>query len=242
MKILLGICLAVSLVVAQPKGDQGTGEVVAGDPQVDGTLIHAAVFLKRMTIVRNGEEKPVGMLKQELTELPNGMLCTQTFDFQGQTSVDSAFFQHSTLIPRWHRSHNPKRIMKLDFQGRTVKGSYHPTGQPVEAINQLMEEPVFDSNILDLVIAALPLKQGYTAKVPFYVYEEGGLVWHNVTVEGEDVLRLSSGHTATCWKVLTANPKREITFWIEKKTREVFRSVVTLPNGEFRMERDELVH
>jgi hypothetical protein len=215
-----------------------TSVFAAGDTRVMGESIALGVFKKHMFTVRDGKRVVAGNLLQTLEERPQGrLLSVQTFDYRGQTTVDSSLSDHATLKPIRHRSHNPKRVMALDFSGSRIVGTYRPAKGEAKTIDQNAERPVFDSNISDLVIAALPLKPGFAARIPCYIYEQGGLVWYDVSVADEVTLTMKSAGRIACWKVVANAKGRKSTYWIRKEPREVVRVEVEIPGGRFLIER-----
>src|SRR5690348_9521094 len=96
--------------------------------------------------------------------------------------VDSTVCHGESLAPVSERSHQPTKTMSLDFAGARVTGMVAPKDSAEHAVDMDTTVPVFNSTDADLVVASLPLRDGYRAVLPFYTYELGGLERDTVTV------------------------------------------------------------
>lgn len=230
------VALGSLVAGAGPARAQAPPPVVAvGDPAVDGGRLPRGRLEKRMTLLEGGEARDMGSLVQILEPgpRPGTLLSVQTFDSPHGTTVDSALAALPSLAPIAHRSHNAARTMALDFDGRRVRGIVDPDSGATEVLDDTLEAAPFDSNVVDLVVAALPLAEGYRARLPFFVHEEGGLVWYEV--ESVQAARLEDGRGA--WKVALDANGRALTYWIDRDSRAVLRSEYEL--GEDRTFRIE---
>jgi hypothetical protein len=197
--------------------------VSAGDRVVRAAALALQTTTKRMVLEDSSGSHVLGTLTQTLSRVTiagrSGLLSVQTFEFGGKRTVDSSFADARTLRPILHRSHNESRVMTLDFDAARVVGAVTPSAGERKAIDQVTAVPTFDSNIADLVYAALPLAEGYAATVPTYVYEEGGLVWSDVSVRGDAPV---DGQPV--WRVHVHSAKRDVDYWVARKSHTVLRS------------------
>lgn len=222
--------LAVILVLA-------SDTIAAGDSVVRGQSLLLGTTIKQLVMEDSSGRQVLGRLTQRLGTATiggkTGLLSVQTFDFGGKLTVDSSFADLRTLAPILHRSHNESRDMKLDFDLARVTGTVAPKSGDVKSIDQTTAVRTFDSNIADVVYAALPLADGYSAAIPTYVYEEGGLVLTQVSVSaaaplGGEAVWLVRAHTAT----------RDVEYWISRGSRAVVRSRYQIaPGRAFVIER-----
>lgn len=114
-----------------------------------------------------------------------------------------------TLAPIRHVGVHRSRTMVLDFHGARVTGRYAPEHAPARPIDMPLDARVYDSSLFDLVFAALPLREGYAARLPFYVYEQGGApMWYDGRVTAREPLTLADGTTADTWVVDIAEDGR----------------------------------
>ena len=74
---------------------------------------------------------------------------------------------------------------------------------------------LFEISILNYAIKSLPLKKGYTASVPVFMFNLNfDIGWVDIVVEGEETLKIS-GEKYTAWKVNALGGKiGDKTFWI----------------------------
>lgn len=228
----------VAEAAGTPSGSAGNGSdppvVAPGDPSVRGSRLTPGRFVKRLTrVAPDGSEEDLGTLTQWLGPAPDGppgaLLSVQTFRSPDGATVDSSWMSGETLAPIRHRSHNARRVMALDFDGSRVRGSVRPADGEEERIDQALDPPTFDSNVADLVVSALPLAEGYRARVPTYVYERGGRVWSDVEVEGVEEVS-AGGRTVEAWKV-RAGSGGSTRYWIARDDRRVVRSEYRLDDG-----------
>jgi hypothetical protein len=209
--------------------------VAVGDGAAQGARLQLGSFTKRILLLQDGREREVGRLRQDLTPADldgrAAVLSVQTFETADGVAVDSAAFERESLRPLRHRSHNRSRTMALDFAGSRVTGRVTPVEGPPREVAQQLAAQAFDSNITDLVAASLPLAPGYAARLPLYVYEQGGLVWQTLRVVGSTRLARTDGARAEVWLVEMRGGETSATYWIARDDRRVLRSSYALPGG-----------
>ena len=197
--------------------------VAAGDSAVRGQSLLLGTTVKQLVVEDSSGRQVVGRLRQYLGTATiggkTGLLSVQTFDFGGTQTVDSSFADLRTLAPILHRSHNESRAMTLDFDLAHVTGTVVPKSGAAKSIDQTTAMRTFDSNIADVVYAALPLSEGYSASIPTYVYEEGGLVWNQITVTGAPAI---GGEPV--WLVRAHSATRDVEYWVSRRSRSVVKS------------------
>src|SRR5262249_41509009 len=119
----------------------------------------------KMIMSRNGQEQEIGRLDDEvkLTQVDGkpAILRVQNVDGPTGQMTDTAVADPNTLAPRWHSSHAEHRNLHLEFGRGRVTGTYKDAGDPSFDINQQVGDTLFDSNMLDVLIAALPLTEGF---------------------------------------------------------------------------------
>src|SRR4029079_7058065 len=112
----------------------------------------------------------------------------QRFPAGGGEIVDTAVAELRTLRAVAHPSHQPTRTMRFDFTGSDADGKVTEAatgGDSVattKAVHQPLGGPIFDSNVIDLVVASLPLAPNFSIELPFFIYERGGRVTMQVAV------------------------------------------------------------
>lgn len=147
--------------------------------------------------------------------------------------IDSTVCHGESLAPVSERSHQPTKTMSLDFAGAHVTGVVAPKDSAAHAVDMDTTVPVFNSTDADLVVASLPLAEGYHAILPFYTYELGGLERDTVTVLRSEKFRGPDGERKA-WVAQLADPFLHITYWIDADTREILQA-------EFARRKDGMV-
>lgn len=228
----LGLCLALCAATAQAQ--QAGGEAVAAGVTVtaDRSLGPDTVVYRR-SITRAGQDTSAGTrsVVRRVIAGPGGtrqVVVEQRFPWGNGEIVDTAIADLITLRAVAHRSHQPTKTMRFDFVGNDVQGSVAPAGKgdstpPVQAVHQPLGGPIFDSNVLDLVIAALPLERGFSADLPFFIYERGGRVSMPVAVRDRATLTLPGLGPRDAWVVSVRVPDAPATIWVDTRTRAVLQ-------------------
>lgn len=217
-------------------------EIAVGDPAVKGSSLAAGTSTKRVVLVQAGREQEVGTVTEWL----------QTVDVAGRAALrsvqvlnspllgvntDTLVLERASLAPMAHRSHNPRRVLSLDFEGTRVGGSVRPAGGAAEPVDATLEAPVFDGNAFDLVLRTLPLAEGYAVRVRVYVHEAGGQIVASARVTGSENVDAGGGKTADAWVVEGELAGQKLKYWIAKDSREIVRQVLSpAPGVELRLE------
>ena len=175
----------------------------------------------RRTITRAGQDSSAGTRTVVLRKLSGGtplLEVEQRFPGGGGEIIDTALAELRTLRAVAHRSHQPARTMRFTFSARDVEGTVGDS-----TVRQALGGPIFDSNILDLVVAALPLQRGFSAELPFFIYERGGRVPMAVTVRERTTLLFPAFGLREAWVIGVGVPGAPATVWVDSKTRTVLR-------------------
>jgi hypothetical protein len=150
----------------------------------------------------------------------------QRFPGSGGEIVDTALAELATLRAVAHQSHQPARTMRFSFAGSSVEGTVSAAGTANGSISRVRQElggPVFDSNIIELVVAALPLRQGFRAELPFFIYERGGRVPMSVAVRDRVTTAFAHLGRRDGWVVAVDVPGAPATVWVDGRTHAVLR-------------------
>jgi hypothetical protein len=233
--IRLALALCVSVVVPGRGHAQGTtASVVPGITVHPGRPHGADTVVYQRSVTRAGSDSTAGTRtvvsrvvkgsdRQELLEVE------QRFPAGGGEIVDTAVADLRTLRAVAHRSHQPTKTMRFDFDGSIAEGtvvdiaSKGDSGAREQAVHQPLGGPIFDSNIIDLVVASLPLDRGFTAELPFFIYERGGRVPMAVAVRERSSVDLSRLGHRDAWIVTVGVPGAPATIWVDAKTHVVLR-------------------
>jgi hypothetical protein len=240
---IAGAALPVTTALAQAPA--GTfPEIRVGDPAVDGRRITPGTYTLRMIASRGDQEVEVGTITEDVrvTAGANGEAVlerAQTVQARFGTLTDSVAMRLATLAPIRHRSHNPQRVMRLDFDGKRITGDITPVEGEATKIDEEFDIALFDSSPIDLIIRALPLEEGYGARIPTFIHEMGGKVVFEARVLRAETVEVSDGRKVDAWVVESGrNVGPTSTYWIAKDTRELLRQVTSQgPGVELRFVR-----
>lgn len=200
-------------------------------PVVPGVIIHAiaapgpdTVVYRRM-ITRGGVDSITGTRTVVSRVVPGQggerlLEVEQRFPGGGGEIVDTALADLGTLRAVAHRSHQPRRTMRFDFVGGAAEGTVSDSG----SVHQDLGGPIFDSNVIELVVAALPLEAKFSAELPFFIYERGGRVPMAVAVTERARVSFPLLGEREAWVVTVAVPGVPATIWVDTATRAVLRT------------------
>jgi hypothetical protein len=234
---MTALALASLLMVACPgwlRAQQTATSVVPGITiHVDQPLGADTVVYQR-SITRAGRDSMAGTrtVVSRVVDGPNHtalLEIEQRFPAPGGEIIDTAVAQLPTLRAVAHRSHQPTRLMRFEFVGDDALGTIteiaavDSSRTPARAIRQPLGGPIFDSNIIDLVVASLSLDRGFSADLPFFIYERGGQVRMTVAVRDRATLPFGRLGDRDAWIVTIGVPGAPATLWVDVKTRAVLR-------------------
>jgi hypothetical protein len=116
--------------------------------------------------------------------------------------------------------------MRFTFDGGAARGTVialRPAGDSVTPVEQSLGGPIFDSNVIDLVVAALPLGPGFATELPFFIYERGGRVAMPVAVRERATVAFANLGPRDVWIVRVGVPGAPATVWVDTRTHAVLR-------------------
>jgi hypothetical protein len=159
----------------------------------------------------------------------------QRFPAGGGIIVDTAVAELPSLRAVAHQSHQPTRTMRFEFGDAQATGVVTPRDSAGRTVHQNVGGPIFDSNILDLVIASLPLRTGLTVELPFFIYERGGRVPMSVSVRERATVDFGVLGRRDAWVVSVGVPGAPATVWVDARTRAVLRTRYDIAARHFSM-------
>jgi len=219
----------IALGCAHPEAEQSAvvpSLTIQFDPTANPDTV---VFLRSIT--RAGQDSAAGtrtVVFQVIRSPENESLLQveQRFPGGGGQIVDTAVAELRTFRAVAHRSHQPARTMRFTFDSADAQGTVtalHPAGDSVTPVRQALGGPIFDSNVLDLVVAALPLHEGFRAELPFFFYERGGRVAMPVAVRERATVPFGRLGSRDAWVVSVGVPGAPATVWVDTRTHSVLR-------------------
>jgi hypothetical protein len=216
---------------ATPDTSVAWKRVVPGDTTLRPSLLRSDTLRYDITGYRDGAEIPIGLVTDVMVrDSSSGTLFKRVVSVRRGTAalIDSTNTDAFSLAPRWHRSVQPTRLMRLDINGRRVRGVLGPADGPGVAIDTTLSTPFFDSNNWDLIIRAMPLTPQYAAV--FRVYDlDVGLMDYRVRVIGATEMLGEAAHVC----IFQLGSTREVTVWIGKESRRLLQVETPLNETTF---------
>jgi len=253
MRFVVGMCLWAAVFVAGPHRGwaqsakvpvtasdslsdlEAAPRVAPGDTTLRGTRIRAGRNEYALTALFDGREQALGTIVDSISiDTVSGrpvIRRVQTVQRGMMVLVDSSVTDQRTLAPRSHRSNQPTRLIKLEFNGRRVKGSLGPVDVPSLPIDTTLGASPFDSANWDLLVRSLPLAPGYVARFPVYDVDNG-LYQYAVRVTGSAIVQGEPAHVV----IFTVAKGRESVVWVGKTTGRVLRVETVVGTGLLRQE------
>src|SRR5689334_3240372 len=196
-----------------------------------GRASAADTIVFQRSITRAGQDSSAGtraVVLRVIDVAPGSRLLEveQRFPGGGGEIVDTAVAEFQTLRAVAHRSHQPARTMRFTFSDNDAAGTVASVGtahDSVAQIRQALGGPIFDSNVIDLVVAALPLHEGFTADLPFFIYERGGRVSIPVAVRERATVTFSRLGPRDVWIVSVGVPGAPATVWVDARAHVALR-------------------
>ena len=224
-------------------------KIKLGDPSVDGSFLKPYKNAWKVVYAFPGKEPfLVGVWTDELTEVEaNGrhlLKRAQMADYAKYNIVTTYanVFDPKNMSPvsmDFKRSDTGEWAHR-DFDGALVKYRRGDSADPAKTqTGQLkMEEPVFDYNggMYGVLLATLPLKEGFKATFPTLSEDRDELDWITLTVGKQELVDAGPGKQVLAWPVDTegnyANQSHSI-FWVTKEPPYVIKLVTTIPTGKW---------
>ncbi len=231
---LVGACGLILAPPARAAGQSAAASVVPGI-MVRVPAPHGAdTVVYQRSITRAGKDTTAGTRTVvsrvvDASDRTQLLEVEQRFPAGGGEIVDTAVAELRTLRAVAHRSHQPTRTMRFDFSGSDADGKVTEaatggdTVPTTKAVHQPLGGPIFDSNVIDLVVASLPLDQNFSTELPFFIYERGGRVPMQVAVRERANVDFPKLGNRDAWIVTVAVPGAPATVWVDAKTRAVLR-------------------
>ncbi|HEX7939512.1 MAG TPA: hypothetical protein VF483_11045 [Gemmatimonadaceae bacterium] len=185
----------------------------------------------RTVVVQGTQARDGTPLLQVVQRFPAGM----------GVIVDTAIADARSFRAVAHRSHQPFKTMRFTFSRDAAEGevttiegpsgSSGASGAPpessdeakVQPVSQPIGGPIFDSNVIEMVVAAMPLQRGFSTEAPFFIYERGGRIPMAVSVKDQTTVQFAAVGPREVWVVSVAVPGAPATVWVDTATHAVLR-------------------
>jgi hypothetical protein len=247
---LLALVLVVSSSFTQAQSPPSPSTVIRlGDSSVDGSFFKPYKNAWKVVYAFPGKEPfLVGTWTDELAPVEvNGrhlLKRSQMADYAKYNIVTTYVnvFDPKNMAPvsmDFKRSDTGEWAHR-DFDKALVKYRRGRSGgdNKDEAAELDLKESVFDYNggMYGLLLAALPLREGFKATFPTLSEDHDELDWVTVAVGKQELVDAGPGKQIMAWPIDTegnyANKSHSI-FWITKEAPYVIKLVTTIPTGKW---------
>jgi hypothetical protein len=211
------IAIAVLAGALPAAAQTATPEVGPGSAEIRTDSLRDQVDTLDVMMARGEEAVSMGVLVLRTTRTDTAtLLRVERLTGRGGAvmGVDSFTVDGRTLAPIAVHTMEANGTRKLRFEAGRVRGSGGDT--PLAA-------PAFYGNSTDLVLAALPLRAGYEARVRFFDHGEEGASSSRVRVAGSEDVATRDGGRCTAWRVEVEGGSHTGTYWISAGTRALVR-------------------
>ncbi len=217
------LATAATLLAAIPAACQsGLRQIGPGSAEVQAGEVRERADTLDLLMVQGGAAQATGMvvLRTAPGEAQGVLLRVERVtDGDGSLVVlDSFTVDRGTLAPRTVHARGGTGTRTLRWEAGRVRGR----GAQGDTIDVAAGEPAFYANSVDMVLAALPLAEGYEAGVRF----SGGDVQNGVTpvrVTGREEVATGDGGRCRAWRVEVGGSGHAGTYWMGADDRALVR-------------------
>lgn len=213
---LLIVCTAVPVQAEGPPPLPADVPVLlAGHPAISGSALgdhHASFALGRATKegpMKLGEKVAAGAYQKSVLEVVDSggrkVLRRSTHvtrpgsdDVLASASID---MDPETLLPLMARTEQGGSTTTLEYDWETFTVKRSPGNDGAESEETPLDLPMFEVGAHDVWMAALPLKEGFTAKLPAVFGATGVKYWAVPRVVGSEKVDLGDGSPREAWVV-----------------------------------------
>jgi hypothetical protein len=171
--------------------------------------------------VADGDGSPLGTMtlrtRMGTSDGTESIIRTETTLIDGELAqVDSFWLDRRTLAPLGFHSSTEEHTMTLAFTPGAVRSVYD-ADWGADTADVPLPEPVFLAPATDLLLSALPLAAGYTARLAVYD-QEAGIGTMAVEVEGADEFPAGGGRRVAAWRVRVTEAGSAGTYWMDRES------------------------
>ncbi len=171
---------------SEGRGIDGCETLTAGTKTISARYLTDFTVVRQLTLTRGDSSSPFGTQTETLTagrlEGRPALLDVLVFDTPRARTTDSSWVDPETLKPFRFQSHNAARTVRLDFAADRVHGQTTPADSAPTFLDRRLGVAPFEWNVLALAVSALPLEQGYCARLPVYTDRLDRVSWYEVRV------------------------------------------------------------
>jgi hypothetical protein len=215
--LLLAACACAPAARAQTAADP---LLRPGSAEVDGGAIPEGVESLVMHVEPDNRRMDATITLRTRLATVDGtpaIVRTETF-WQGDevVQVDSFVLHRKTLAPLFRWSAGPHGVVEVRFAGGMATMVRLDQGGR-DAVEVPLPQPVFLAGTTDMLLGALPLREGYAARLAVYNVDEG-VTSIGVHVVGRATVALPGGGSAAAWEVSVREQGPAVTYWVDRES------------------------
>jgi hypothetical protein len=203
--------------VAQGQVSTANAIVLPGSARLSPEHIRIGLDTFAVVAEREGQAQVVAILMLRtdsmLVEGRRLLLRTEVMEGGGGMVIHTDTFSLglTDLIPVRQRSWDGQTRQSLDFSRSDVHGKRTRAGLD-SIVTFATPEPAFYANSIDLVLAALPLTKGFSARLP--LADASGVKTAQVVVEDREEVSAADGTTCEAWRIRIRGSGNQGTYWL----------------------------
>ena len=229
----MALVIVAALLLAQTAAAQHAAELLPGDSRLSQAEVQPHRVVWTFVQVRDGVETPVGTFERQM-DLVNhtadepALLARWHVLFPNRSALDIYYLDRQSLaqIARYQTGSNG--MWTVYHEDGRLHGTYtRRDGDPL-LFGADVEHGVFNSAMLDLVIARLRLEEGEVVRVPVFnastgTVAENPVAWTTLTWEGSETVRLPDGRTVSARVVSVSRGGRTQRLWVTAEAPYLIR-------------------
>jgi len=198
---------------------------------VDGRRLQPGTDTLAVYVVRGGDTTRTGSVVDELRVIAgdDGAAIQRVYVTRDRvlgTGLDSIFDQLRTLSPIRERVSGTLRSGELAFLPGRVNGWMRFASGDSAAVEAPLTAGAYNAATFDLVLRAADLRAGWEADVQAFEPASRRVVPLMARVTGTERI---DGHD--CWRVAADFAGTDVTFWIDRDTRQLRQQVMDISPG-----------
>jgi hypothetical protein len=218
------------------KSDEEMMIITVDDPSIDWERIGSQADTKKIFLLQDGTESVVGATSEEIKVVESGdgaaLQRAQILDSVALGNRKCATVMlRSSFKPISHIDQDGDRTISIKYDGLNISGACELADGTVKPIQVKLSEPVFDAHSVEMILRALPLREGYAARLQVYSAAAGQVMWVSLQVSGKETTPAGAGKETDAWIVEADYGDTKLTYWIGAQTPELLKQSIVIAEG-----------
>ncbi|HEV7994470.1 MAG TPA: hypothetical protein VGP25_21790 [Gemmatimonadaceae bacterium] len=245
--VALALCGAAHTGLAQQSSSAGAAPVANNAPLVapdsiapferpNGTLIHPALYVYQLSLIRNGVQTPLGTRTVEVTDasaggVPGWLIAERRTGSAVPTS-DSLWVTRADLTPeRWAATIDHAQL-GVSFTRDSAFGAVQSYRGRASFAAAVPPGALLTGGMVERVIELLPLRDGYRAAASLLLFDLATprALDAEIFVERSERTRIGSADV-DCWVVTLRAGVLEQRLWVSRQSPRVVRTEQATAGG-----------